>query len=184
MGVLMASVSELRARGIEADQFLFDAYEEVASPPGKGLPHAHAVADILRDGGADELTQLVGRLHDVVEDTSRTVDEVRASFGEEVADLVAVLTEDRRVANYAARKRLLRSRIAAAGSPAVDVALADKIATLQFALLTGTPPARRKLRHYRATLRLAQAAGVADELCVWVADLLSRVGERATSEAV
>jgi hypothetical protein len=56
----------------------------------------------------------------------------------------------------------------------VDVALADKIATLRHALTTGTRVTRRKLAHYRATLQLAQAARVADSLCRQLDGLLTR----------
>ncbi len=172
---LMRLVSEPSAGREVAVRFLFDAYQGVASPPGKGVPHAHAVAHILRDSGADELTQLVGLLHDVVEDTPRTVEDVRATFGDEVAEMVAVLTEDGRVEGHAARKQMLRGRIAGAGRPVVDVALADKIATLRYVLLAGRQLTKPKLTHYRATLQLAAAAGGADELCAQLADLLLRV---------
>jgi len=157
----------------EAIEFLLDAYRGVATQPGKGLPHAQAVADILRESGCDEQTELVGLLHDVVEDTGRTVDDVRLVFADEVADMVAALTEDTTIAHHSPRKRRLRGTIAAAGSPAVDVALADKIATLQYAQLTDTPVTRLKLAHYRATLQLALAAGVAVPLCRRLESLLA-----------
>jgi (p)ppGpp synthase/HD superfamily hydrolase len=168
----MRLVSEPSAGRAVAFWFLLDAYQGVASPPGKGVPHAHAVADILRDSGADEPTQLVGLLHDVVEDTSRTVEDVRATFGDDLAEMVAVLTEDASIENEATRKRLLRQRIAAVGCPVMDVALADKIATLRYVLLTGIPVRKPQLTHYRATLQLALAAGVGGELCVQLAELL------------
>ena len=75
----------------------------------------------------------------------------------------------RAVRNCAMRRRL------AAGSPAVDIALADKIATLRHALLTDTPVRRRKLSHYRATLQLARDDGIAEPLCARVEELLDQV---------
>ena len=53
--------------------------------------------------------------------------------------MVGALTEDPAIRHYAQRKRDLRARSVAAGSPVVDVAVADKIASLRDALLTGTP---------------------------------------------
>ena len=106
--------------------------------PGKGLPHAQAVADVLRRAGYDEDTQILALLHDVVEDTPRTVDDVRDAFGEPMAAMVGALTEDPSIKRYAQRKRDLRARTVAAGSPVVDVAVADKIASLRHALLTGS----------------------------------------------
>jgi (p)ppGpp synthase/HD superfamily hydrolase len=89
-GVLTSS----QARRAEAVAFLIAAYNGVAVRPGKGLPHAEAVADVLRSAGYDDNAQLVGLLHDVVEDTPRTVDDVRDEFGSDVAATVGALTED------------------------------------------------------------------------------------------
>jgi (p)ppGpp synthase/HD superfamily hydrolase len=164
-------IPRLRDRA-EAIRFLIDAYDGVSVRRGKGPPHAQAVADILRATGSDERTQVVGLLHDVVEDTPRTVDEVRDEFGDDIATLVAALTEDATIRHYAQRKRALRGSIAATGSPVVDVAIADKIATLRHARLTGGLVTDRKLRHYRATLQLALAAGVATALCLQLEALL------------
>jgi guanosine-3',5'-bis(diphosphate) 3'-pyrophosphohydrolase len=75
----------------EAIRFLLDAYAGASVRPGKGLPHAQTVADVLRDAGSDDATQLAGLLHDVVEDTERTLDDVRATFGEQVAGMVAAI---------------------------------------------------------------------------------------------
>jgi (p)ppGpp synthase/HD superfamily hydrolase len=156
-----------------AIDFLLDAYDGVPVRPGKGLPHAQAVADILREAGADEQTQVAGLLHDVIEDTPRGIDEVRSVFGDKLAAMVGALTEDARIDRYEQRKRMLRSRIAAAPQPGVmDVALADKIATLRHAAMTGTAISRRKLAHYRATLRLALGADAASPLTAELTRLL------------
>jgi (p)ppGpp synthase/HD superfamily hydrolase len=170
---MSAALVQQHSDRAEAIRFLIDAYDGVTVLRGKGLPHAQAVADILRGSGCDERTQLVGLLHDVVEDTPRTLDEVRDDFGEAIAAMVAAITEDATIRHYAQRKRALRGKIAAASSPVVDVAIADKIATLRHALLTGSPVTDRKLRHYRATLQLALAAGLATALCLQLDDLLA-----------
>ena len=103
-------------------------------------------------------------LHDVVEDTPLAVDEIRGAFGDRVALMVSALTEDESIKRYAQRKRTLRARIAAAEPAAMDIAVADKIASLRHASATGVPISRRKLAHYRATLRLAHAAGASGPL--------------------
>jgi len=171
MVVAVREPSEDRAHAIA---FLLDAYDGVPTKPGKGLPHAQAVADVLRDAGYHPRVQLAGLLHDVVEDTARSVDDVREQFGETVAQTVAALTEDDRIRVYARRKRTLREQLHAAGSPAMDIASADKIATLRHALLTETRLRRRKRAHYRATLELARDAGIAEALCQRVEELLDR----------
>jgi (p)ppGpp synthase/HD superfamily hydrolase len=168
-----------QARRAEAVAFLIDAYDGVTVRTGKGLPHAEAVADVLRGAGYDDDAQLVGLLHDVVEDTSRTIDDVRVEFGEPVATMVQALTEDTTIRHYNQRKRDLRARTVAAGSPAVDVAVADKIATLRHALVTHTSVTPRKLRHYTVMLQLALTAGLATGLCEQLEQLIARAAPAA-----
>ena len=61
-----------------------------------GIPyieHPKSVASMV-DG--DE-AKIVALLHDTVEDTSATVEEIRSMFGDRVADAVACLTHDKSV---------------------------------------------------------------------------------------
>jgi len=153
------SVAVPPPRAAAAVDFALEAYEGVRVRPGKGMAHARAVADLVRSAGADESTQVAALLHDVVEDTQLDVDEVRERFGDRVAAMVAALTEDRTIRRYAQRKRTLRACIAAAEPATMDIAVADKIASLRQAAATGAPISPRKLSHYRATLRVAAAAG-------------------------
>jgi (p)ppGpp synthase/HD superfamily hydrolase len=69
-------------------------HQAVRTAPGKGLPHAQAVADILRDAGYEQQVQVVALLHDVVEDTPRSIEDVRDAFGKTIAAMVEALTED------------------------------------------------------------------------------------------
>jgi (p)ppGpp synthase/HD superfamily hydrolase len=170
----MAALTSSRAPRAEAIAFLIDAYEGVGVGPGKGLPHAQAVADVLRRAGYDEGTQVLALLHDVVEDTPHTIDDVRDGFGGPIADMVGALTEDPSLRRYAQRKRDLRSRSIAAGSPVVDVALADKIASLRHALVTRTKVSDRKLRHYAVMLELALTASLAPGLCKQLDELIAQ----------
>ena len=57
------------------------------------LAHPLAVADILADLRLDLATIATALLHDVVEDTKVTTDEVRVHFGEEIAHLVEGVTK-------------------------------------------------------------------------------------------
>ena len=55
--------------------------------------HPLAVAEILADYGMDAPTLAAALLHDVVEDTGTTLDELRQSFGDEIADLIDGVTK-------------------------------------------------------------------------------------------
>jgi (p)ppGpp synthase/HD superfamily hydrolase len=172
MGVVATTLTQPSEGRAQAIAFLIDAYDGVRTAAGKGLPHAQAVADILRDAGYDQQVQVAGLLHDVLEDTPRTLQDVRDGFGATIAAMVDALTEDDSIDNYAQRKQALRAQVIGAGTTVIDIALADKIASLQHARLTATRVRRRKLAHYDATLQLAIAAGADQALCRRVAELL------------
>ena len=57
------------------------------------LSHPLAVASILAGMGFDEPTIAAGLLHDTVEDTKATIEELDENFGEEVADIVDGVTK-------------------------------------------------------------------------------------------
>ncbi|MBR0126971.1 MAG: bifunctional (p)ppGpp synthetase/guanosine-3',5'-bis(diphosphate) 3'-pyrophosphohydrolase [Firmicutes bacterium] len=57
------------------------------------LIHPMAVAEILAELGMDESTIVAGLLHDVVEDTPYTEEELRKDFGDEIALLVDGVTK-------------------------------------------------------------------------------------------
>jgi GTP pyrophosphokinase len=57
------------------------------------ITHPLAVATILAELGMTEATLCAGLLHDTVEDTSYTLDQLKADFGEEIALLVDGVTK-------------------------------------------------------------------------------------------
>jgi (p)ppGpp synthase/HD superfamily hydrolase len=169
-----AGVAQLR----DASDALVEAYRGVDVKPGKGAAHARAVAEVLRGAGYPPAVQVAGLLHDVVEDTAWTIRDVRARFGDPVAAVVAALTEDAAIREYRPRKRALREQIARAVSPAIDVALADKIATLRYVLHRGARLPRRKRAHYAATAAMAAEAAGHTVLVTEVVALLALVDAR------
>jgi guanosine-3',5'-bis(diphosphate) 3'-pyrophosphohydrolase len=105
---------------------------------GSGAPyviHVVAVAWILDRLGFDEDVIIAGLLHDMVEDTAATLDDVRARFGPDVAALVDHTSEVKRDAEGRKRPWIDRKRdhlAALAGAPAKAraVVLADKLHNL------------------------------------------------------
>ena len=57
------------------------------------IAHPVAVAGLLRDLGGDSVTIAAGFLHDVVEDTDVTPEEIEAQFGPQVRQLVEGVTK-------------------------------------------------------------------------------------------
>ncbi|MEZ5078798.1 MAG: HD domain-containing protein [Solirubrobacterales bacterium] len=95
-----------------------------------GMPyieHPVAVATRLVEQGCGEEVLAAALLHDVVEDTETTVDELRAEFGDRVADLVAALSDEETIEPYVERKAEHRARVAAAGPEALAIYAADKL---------------------------------------------------------
>jgi (p)ppGpp synthase/HD superfamily hydrolase len=92
---------------------------------------------------------VAGILHDVLEDTDATADELQALFGTDIAQLVGALTQDPSIRKYQERKAALRRQIVDAGADAAAVSLADKAAKLRG---VESRPAKRKLHHYLETL--------------------------------
>jgi GTP pyrophosphokinase len=73
------------------------------------LIHPLAVASILVDLRMDEVTVAAGLLHDTLEDTLTTADELRRLFGEQVVFLVDGLTKIARVEFKSSRERQAES---------------------------------------------------------------------------
>jgi guanosine-3',5'-bis(diphosphate) 3'-pyrophosphohydrolase len=93
------------------------------------IGHPRRVAALLAAHGYPPETVAAGLLHDVVEDTDHTIEDVEAAFGTEVARLVAALTEDPSLA-YDERKAAHRDDVRAAGAQAQAVFAADVLANV------------------------------------------------------
>lgn len=89
---------------------------------------AEVAAIVAAAGGTNEMVA-AAFLHDVVEDTGVSNDDVRAEFGNEVADLVAWLTDVSRPedGNRKVRKAIDREHSASAPAAAQTVKVADLI---------------------------------------------------------
>jgi (p)ppGpp synthase/HD superfamily hydrolase len=105
-----------------------------------GLPyieHPTAVAARLESLGYDEEVVAAALLHDVVEDSDVTVEELRAELGDRVAELVAALSDDESIEDYRQRKDEHRSRVRRVDGDAFAIYGSDKLtnsSTLHLAL--------------------------------------------------
>jgi guanosine-3',5'-bis(diphosphate) 3'-pyrophosphohydrolase len=94
------------------------------------IKHPLAVAELLTEQNYPDEVIAAGLLHDVAEHAEVEPDALRGRFGDEVAELVAALTEDPSIPKYEERKEEHRERIAAAGQEAQAIFAADKIANV------------------------------------------------------
>jgi (p)ppGpp synthase/HD superfamily hydrolase len=98
------------------------------------IAHPVAVAMMLQEMGCEPTVVAAGLLHDVVEDCNVTLVELRAAFGDEVADIVAYLTEPPRTMRWEQRKEKMIHSLRQAPLPVKLVAAADKYHNLQHTL--------------------------------------------------
>lgn len=99
-----------------------------------GLPyieHPRMVAATLAGHGYADETLAAALLHDVVEDSDTTVEEIRAEFGDAVADLVATLSDDESIEDYRERKEEHRARVTEVDGDAFAIYAADKLTNLK-----------------------------------------------------
>jgi (p)ppGpp synthase/HD superfamily hydrolase len=95
-----------------------------------GMPyieHPAAVAARLDSHGYGEEVLAAALLHDVVEDSETTVEELREQFGDRVAELVSALSDDESIDDYRARKDEHRSRVRRFDGDAFAIYGADKL---------------------------------------------------------
>jgi GTP diphosphokinase / guanosine-3',5'-bis(diphosphate) 3'-diphosphatase len=95
------------------------------------VEHPIAVAGLLSDAGYDESLIAAAYLHDVVEKTDVSLDEIRERFGPSVAALIDCLSEDPEIDDYSERKRALRRGILQSGGDPVIIYAADRVANMR-----------------------------------------------------
>ncbi|MBR4660223.1 MAG: bifunctional (p)ppGpp synthetase/guanosine-3',5'-bis(diphosphate) 3'-pyrophosphohydrolase [Bacteroidales bacterium] len=106
---------------------------------GKGYPyivHPLEAVEIVSTMTSDQELLAAAALHDTVEDTPVTVEQIRAEFGPRIASLVAA-ESDQMVEGVSEsdswhdRKQAAITRLAAAGRDAKMVALGDKLSNMR-----------------------------------------------------
>jgi (p)ppGpp synthase/HD superfamily hydrolase len=127
----MAPVAEVLA----AARFAAEKHSSQKRKGAIGEPyvnHLLEVADLIASHAAEPDTNLIvaALLHDVVEDTPVQLAEVEARFGNDVAGLVAEVTDDKSLPK-AARKALQVANAPRKSPRAQWIKLADKISNLR-----------------------------------------------------
>ena len=106
---------------------------------GKGFPyivHPMEAVEIVATMTPDQEMLAAAALHDVVEDTDVTIEQIRNEFGDRVASFVAAESDEPHqsrdsVENWRARKRAAIDRLARASHDTKIVALGDKLSNMR-----------------------------------------------------
>lgn len=100
---------------------------------GKDIPyivHPLEVMTILYRMGADSNLLVAGVLHDTVEDTNTTLEDIEVVFGDDVAELVAAHTEDKSL-SWEERKELSCKELVEAPKRVQMLVLADRLSNIR-----------------------------------------------------
>jgi (p)ppGpp synthase/HD superfamily hydrolase len=126
-----AAESELIRKALELAERAHAGQTRSGSGGMAYIHHPVAVAELLAEHGYDEQTVAAALLHDVVEDSETSVEEIDAHFGRPVAELVAALTDDESIEPYKRRKDEHRRRVEEAGGDALAIYAADKLSNVR-----------------------------------------------------
>jgi guanosine-3',5'-bis(diphosphate) 3'-pyrophosphohydrolase len=147
------------ARLIHAVHFAADKHRDQRRKDSGATPyinHPVALAHILTDeAGSDDVDVLCAALlHDTIEDTDTTVDELVAQFGERIASIVVEVTDDKSL-HWIDRKQAQIDHAPHLSHDAKLVKLADKIGNVRD--LLAFPPADWPTGRKQAYLDFAAA---------------------------
>lgn len=151
-------------RSIAAIAFAAEKHKDQRRKDAEASPyinHPIALANVLvNEAGIDDERVLIAAiLHDTIEDTETTVQELVKRFGQEVADIVLEVTDDKSFAKDE-RKRLQVTHARSISRRAKLVKLADKICNVRD--IADCPPASWSLKRRREYI--SWAASVVDQL--------------------
>ena len=93
--------------------------------------HPLEVAALLERSGYPDHVVAAAVLHDVLEDTDAEPVELAARFGAEVAELVAIVSDEAAIADEEDRKAATRERVRRRGGYAAAVYAADKVSKVR-----------------------------------------------------
>jgi GTP diphosphokinase / guanosine-3',5'-bis(diphosphate) 3'-diphosphatase len=138
----------IRATAFAADKHRKERRKDAEATPY--INHPIALANLLvNDAGIEDASVLAAALlHDTIEDTATTAEELTSAFGAEIAGIVLEVTDDKKL-QKAERKRLQVEHAPHLSPKAKLVKLADKICNLRD--LSSSPPAdwtTQRLREY------------------------------------
>lgn len=145
--------ASIAARLLAAAHFAADRHRDQRRKGARNTPyinHPLEVADrIVRVGGVDDVDVLAAAiLHDTIEDTETTADEIERAFGPVVTALVLEVTDDRSLTSME-RKRLEIEHASTLSPDAKLIKLSDKISNV--ADMETNPPShwsRQRMRDY------------------------------------
>lgn len=100
-------------------------------PTEPAIVHPLAVAEILRQYGADDNVIAAAYLHDVPEDTNKTLEDIKNNFGEDIEHLVDVASELDKTKTWEQRKSEKIEKMRTKQLREKLIIIADKISNIE-----------------------------------------------------
>ena len=92
--------------------------------------HSIMVGNMLKNINCDEETIYIGYLHDIIEDTDYSYDDLLNKYGKNIADGVLQSSEDKRITDYIERKTTFINNMKLVNDNILIVEIADKLQNL------------------------------------------------------
>jgi guanosine-3',5'-bis(diphosphate) 3'-pyrophosphohydrolase len=157
-------VAILDAAAFAADKHRHQRRKDAHASPYINHPLALARTLAITGGISDPETLCAALLHDTVEDTDTSFDELEKRFGGSVASIVREVTDDKAL-EKSERKRLQVEKAASKSHEAKLVKLADKISNLRD--IIGSPPLEwsreRKVEYFEWAAKVVNAMRGTDQ---------------------
>jgi (p)ppGpp synthase/HD superfamily hydrolase len=109
-----------------------DKQRSFTKPPLPYFSHPKAVARILEHITHNETLIIAGLLHDTLEDTDATYDEIKEMFGEKIAKIVLEVSSDSNKVKELGKKHYLANKMLNMSDDALTVKLADRYHNVLF----------------------------------------------------
>ena len=92
--------------------------------------HSVMVGNMLKNIGCKKSIVYTGYLHDIIEDTKYTYNDIKERYGEEIANDVQKLSENQKIVDYKDRKNEFIERLITYDKDLILIELADKLQNL------------------------------------------------------
>lgn len=101
------------------------------------IEHLQEVADLVWASGGSDIEIAAAWLHDTVEDTQATIEDIKELFGHEIAEIVDSLTDLEEIVELPTRERKARQaeRVKGEGVSAKRIKIADQISNTRLVTL-------------------------------------------------
>lgn len=125
--------------------YLVHSFEESGENPKPVILHSIRVGMNLYNRGYEEQIVIASLLHDLIEDTGVTKDEIASKFGVEVSDVVEATSFDREIEDYTDRYHDTLNRCFKMGREPVVVKAADTLDNSNYYHLADSEELRKNL---------------------------------------